>query len=83
MALCRNKWHVRAVERIRQTTIAKTTRTAAVIHGYLSLVGDICGCNRSGLEPIGLTGGKQKGGPLECILGLQSGGDPVKDMVGL
>lgn len=50
----------------------------------LSLVGDICGCNRSGLEPIGLTGGKQKGGPLECgVLGLESGGDPVKDMVGL
>lgn len=36
MALCRNKWRVRAVERVRQTTIAKTTRTAAVIHGYLS-----------------------------------------------
>ena len=50
----------------------------------LSLVGDICGCNRSGLEPIRLTGGKQKGGPLECgVLGLESGGDPVKDMVGL
>ena len=50
---------------------------------FLSLAGDIYGSNRSGLEPIGLTGVKQKGWPLEGVLGLESGGDPIKDMVGL
>ena len=82
MALRRNKWHVRAVKRIRQTTIAKTARTVVVIHVYLSSRGHLW-VYRSGLEPIGLTGVKQKGWPLEGVLGLESGGDPVKDMVGL
>lgn len=50
---------------------------------FISLAGDICGSNRSGLEPIGLTGVKQKGWPLEGVQGLEFGGDPVKDMVGL
>lgn len=35
------------------------------------------------LEPIALIGAKQKGWPLEGTLGLESGGDQIKDMLGL